>query len=540
MRRSYGARFVCTFVITVIAVCAALVPVSVDAGSAGCPAAPGVNVHRSYAQAAVAPNAIPRALEYLQKAATSSGMSVNDFMLTVGIGVAGTTGVNIFQQGAYYGDQATSTLNKLVTTAEWPSWSELSEAQQESWGSSDNYHAAQFNSALGAVGLAESRNTYYASGGDFDEGTESLLSRIGAIGNKWAGGAIIAASDIYSIWNNPASITYDGTEGQFGIQYNYVVTIDDVEVIFRESNVNYSVRWSGDDYITVTPNTWIVCDPNYQNAYYSFRTTYGTTPLGPVHLTKKEYNGWFWSIDKIGNLSTGSTGFIYKTETQLKGGVSSGSFNFGARPPKFLNKNYVYGYQFGSTTVDFDGMNPDQVIPDTPAGTTDGDTRPEGIGSDKLEPGTTYPDITGTPTEDDTPPYVPPTPDERPDNPYNPPNNENPGYQSGTPEWKNETSENMLPLMNIQFDKLFPFSMLYDIPKLANKVRTVTGTQINDGVYNRVNIPIWNPVNQSDMLVLELNDLYALLVMIRPFMQILLAAFLLFTAIAFWRNILTG
>lgn len=38
VRRSYGARFVCTFVITVIAVCVALVPVSVDVGSAGSPA----------------------------------------------------------------------------------------------------------------------------------------------------------------------------------------------------------------------------------------------------------------------------------------------------------------------------------------------------------------------------------------------------------------------------------------------------------------------------------------------------------------------
>lgn len=167
-------------------------------------------------------------------------------------------------------------------------------------------------------------------------------------------------------------------------------------------------------------------------------------------------------------------------------------------------------------------------------GSTPDSTTPTYYPSDGVTPDTTWNEFTEEPS------YVPPGPGERPQNPYNPPSSDNPEYQSGTPEWKNETSENMLPLMNIRFDKLFPFSMLYDIPKVANKVRSVTGTQINNGVYNRVSIPIWNPVNSSDMLNLELSDLYSLLVMVRPFMQILLAAFLLFTAIAFWRNILTG
>ena len=92
--------------------------------------------------------------------------------------------------------------------------------------------------------------------------------------------------------------------------------------------------------------------------------------------------------------------------------------------------------------------------------------------------------------------------------------------------------------MGIQFDKLFPFCLLFDISTLFDKVEANFS---GDGdAYNTIEVPFEWDDNSDEELELDLTWLHDLALIIRPFFQILLAVSLLFVTIWFWQSILTG
>lgn len=528
-------------VVAILAFIMALVPLSLDYS----PATSIVKVQKSEAQAINVPTAIPKAKEFLELCAGAAGMSVNDFQLTVGIGIAGTTGVNIFSDSVTYNaDQTVQTINKLVTTLEWPDYDDLSDSQKTSWGSEENYNAAQFNAVLGCVGLAESRDVFYASGGDLDEGSVSIAQRIADLGNRWATGAILEASDVYAVFTNNTGLTYDGTAGSFGMSMTYNVIVDDLPaVVFKEANVDWTARGNN-----VRPETWWVGDANYNKDRYGpgvigFRGSQSTTVLGDVVLNYR--GGTSYNVVTIAGNSGGASPWVYRRDGNLDSNSASGGYGYIDFASSFVNRNYMYDYYVNGTKIEFGSVNPEQAMNETPEGTYAGETQPEGIGTDNISPETIYPDIVGTPTEDVTPPYVPPTPDERPQNPYNPSYPDNPANQSGTTEWKADTTENLEPAFNIRFDKLFPFCLIYDLDAFWKKFKSV---MLDSGLgeqavkdYTTLVIPGMQGVEGlQDGMSFDLTPLQDLGFAVKPFMFWLLLIFLIMGVVDFWQRILTG
>lgn len=519
----------------IAAVVLALVPLSVGVSPAALP-----YVQMSEAKALTAYNA--NAYAFLQKCAEAAGLSINDYMLTCGIVIAGSTGLNIIDGDVSYGaDQATQGLTKLVSTAEWPSWDDLTDEQQQSYGTSDVYTAHQFNALAGCFGLSDSRDVYYSSGGgDIDGDASTIASRIGELGEKWSTGAILQASDVYSVLTNPNNLVNKSGYNNFGLRLTKTVTVDSASYRFMRANPGLSGYMGS---YPINGQSWF----NYKTDVKIDSSTYQwvfvgvwTSPLRQIEITSG------YGLRNYDNKNSSNQWQGLTVAGKMEDHASSGNTYRGQYDPEkdWLNEDWGGGWVVNGTDLDTDEFNYEQQLPDTPTGLygkdgIDDSKEPEGIGTKRLYPGITYPDITGTPRDGDDPPYVPPTPSERPENPYNPPDAEKPQYQSGTPEWKQETTENVTPLININFDKLFPFSMLYDVPMLFDKVQSVTGSDISGGVYNSVSIPV--PIGrESEDMRLDLTLVHDFLGMTKPFFQILLVALLLFALIEFWRGILTG
>lgn len=161
--------------------------------------------------------------------------------------------------------------------------------------------------------------------------------------------------------------------------------------------------------------------------------------------------------------------------------------------------------------------------------------------NDGLKPGTTWEELTTKPV------YIPPGPDERPENPYNPPNSENPGYQSGTPEWKQETSENLAPALNIEFNKLFPFCMIYDLKMFWDKLKGIVGSNPDGGLsaqarnqYELVTIPGIPFPGLQQGITFDLQPVATVLHYVRPAVFWFLIVCVVMSVVHFWRSILTG
>lgn len=129
-----------------------------------------------------------------------------------------------------------------------------------------------------------------------------------------------------------------------------------------------------------------------------------------------------------------------------------------------------------------------------------------------------------------------PTPDPepvipRPENPYNPED------ETGSPEWREETEQNIMPLTKIEYDKLFPFSMVASLPKLTSKMNVL---QPDEGVYSSIVLPVPDGNGESAELRLDMTPVHDLLLMVRPLLQVFLVFGLVFALVMFWKSILTG
>lgn len=511
----------------------------------------GVRIAKSEAEALQVYN--PQALPFLQACASAAGMSVKDYMLTCGIVIGGFTGLNIFGEDVSYGaDQTTNVVAKLVSTAEWPAWEELTAEQQQSYGgNSDNYYAQQFNALAGCLGLADSRNVYYSSGGgDLDSDGVSIAERIGEVGEKYATGAILHTSELYNLLTHPEQLFNNSGYNNFGLRVTKTVNIDEASFRFMIANPNlpgYQYRYPIDgtnwfnfkQHVNMSPGdyTWVFVGV-------------WTTPLPKIELTAG------YGMFNYENVSSSNQWEGMNTGGNMERHASSGNRFRGYYDPAndYLNECWGGGWTVGGTDIDTDDVNYDQQMPGTPTGLygpggVDNEKDPPGIGSKNMGPTTTYPDITGEPREGEDPPYVPPTPSERPENPYNPTDPENPGYQSGTPEWKETTTENLTPLLNVRLDKLFPFCLLYDLNTLWGKVQGLmqqnglTGQDYEDYLHIRFPIEIVSSdlgIYINEEIEFDLTPVHDLLLMTKTAVFVLLIFMTLLSLIRFWQRILTG
>lgn len=557
-RRALVRRF---FVAVLLGILVALSPYGVHHENPDNPVV--VNIVKSEAHADMYTQALP----YLQALADAAGMSVNDFMLTVGIGVGATSGINIFKESASYGaDETVTGLHKLTSTLSWPDWDSLSDSKKAKYGNNEDiYTAAQFNSLLGCVGLGDGRDTYYTSGGgNLDTGDSSIAENLGDIGREWAEGAVLDASRVYQSFSSDGLLYNGGAQGtNYGMSYSYNYEVEGLRLVFRTVSANWSLTQNGVTY-AITPTNWWLGARNFKynsSTIGDIALRYGgpDTPNGVVEINSYRESQTEFLIDKVGEKSGGATAWLFPYNNTMylnSTGGGFGKFNTddttaskGAYP--FLNRNYEFGYIINGVEISDEDMpsTPNNTMPGTPDEVSEPGTdyQPDGVGAIEMNPDTTYQDITGTPT---TPPYEPPSPEDRPQNPYNPSDPENPSYQSGTPEWKQETSENMMPLLNVRLDRLFPFCLVYDLQLLWGRFNgivlrdgSLAGQTMESFTQLVIPIDIVAPVLGIDIhttFELDLTPLHDLLLITKPFVFILLVVMLLTSIIAFWKRILTG
>ena len=129
------------------------------------------------------------AAAFLADIAAASGLTVSELVTTVVGMTAVSTGMGIAREaGINYGNAASVNLGNLIDAADYPAWDTLSEEQQESWGSKENYDSAKFNSLLDAFDLGDARDRFYSSdGGNVDYTSDELtrLEQLGSIGQNW-------------------------------------------------------------------------------------------------------------------------------------------------------------------------------------------------------------------------------------------------------------------------------------------------------------------------------------------------------------------
>lgn len=189
----------------------------------------------------------------------------------------------------------------------------------------------------------------------------------------------------------------------------------------------------------------------------------------------------------------------------------------------------------------------EQQMEGTPENLVLGENEPEGIGTENLGPDTTYDEITGEPTT------TPPEPVTRPENPFNPPVTEGgEGIGSDTPEWREETTANMQPLLELPLEQLFPFCVVYDLRLLWQKFSSMymvageggeneLSTQASNR-YEVIHVPFdLSMLGVGDMSFdIDLEPVATLLRMTSFYVYLLLMFSIVMSVIDFWTGILTG
>lgn len=514
----------------------------------------GVHVVKSEADALTG----ARALEYLTKVSNAADLTVSEYVITSGICIGALTGYCIFDsEVSYSADQTTSVLNKLATTAEWPAWSNASEDAKTYYGTEENYKAAQFNSLLGCVGLAESRDTFYASGGDLDEGADSIAGRVGEIGKEFLGGGAVKLADLYLTFNQPKMIF-----GQYGNQSpGFGIVIQPGYIEHDGCIVNYRQSWfsyvASDGYANNVMNSCVNQVLSNVLIQYAHPTDQGTRTLSKSSVIV-EVDGVQYYEGQIG-LPSRIQSVQYNTEqsTFRWAGYYTGSSFYVCNGTHAINTLYSAGYQWwDGTPVEFNDLQygqaedtPENLIND-PGEVPDQNLPNSGnVGTDKVNPSSGYNQyFINQPGGDDPGGDTPTTP--RPENPYNPSDPDNPAYQSGTPEWKQETTENLMPLLNVHLDRLFPFCLLYDLNSLWGKVQGLmqqtgglSGQDYEDYLHISFPIEMVSPdlgIYIDEQIEFDLTPLHDLLLMTKTAVFVLLIFMTLLSLIRFWQRILTG
>lgn len=429
----------------------------------------GWQVKKQTAQAV--PAAVPVALEFLEALAAAAGMSVSDFVVTYGIAIAGLTGYNLYTGSSLYGsvvlgaNDTVKALNSITATAEYPDYASLSQADQEAWVNETNYKAAQFNQLLQGK-LAEDRDSYYGTGGGtFDGESQSLLDRWSDIYSTWADGGKVAIPDVKTLI--PDISTTD-----------YQKQLMNVKLATKDENTD--VEWPASIPSTLPINTGFVFSVNQGNDVFVssgcihtiwFANT--SSYLKSAMFSKNDFtvsrNGGTWPGQAKRKEINGKVFYAeYPSRSNRYNWINGANvsfldyLNFDTTAMDNVVYNLLYVNDIDGMMIDYPGDLPQNLdFPST------------GIGSTGLGPNTTWPSLFGEPgSGGNTAAY--------PESDFNPNADGDGGYipETATPEWQQQTQDQIFtPALNLPFDEMFPFCVIWDISKLMNKLYELGGYQ---------------------------------------------------------------
>lgn len=484
-----------------------------------------VEVHLNAAYAYDVSDA-PYASALLTNYAESAGLTDNEFVVTVFNALTASTGANLLDATRdvswSFADNLASNLDSLTDAADYPAWDTLSDADKTAYGNKENYDKSKFNSLLDAFGFGETTNGFYSSGGGtFEPETGILrkLEQLGNIGRNWINGA--------------------------GNTLNDLTGLNSTQVLAVLSAFN-----AGEGDVTIGAENYENWPDGVGNIIYSIVDRYS-------FYVPNRNNWYIWKFDRpvylmVFDTGAGRDAYAF-SDTSFKQGSS-----LGVEPSTFYDASnrYIsaYGKRYYYAVLGYgaQGINQDSVSVNT-------DTLSSNVINQQIIPlilwgvmkmGTfskipEYPTVTPS---GDTLIFAPSTVNNttnnwnnyitqpvqpRPENPYNPDN------QTGGNQWREDTTDNVMPLMGIRFDNLFPFSLVFDLPKLSNKVSELTLGQATSGVYDTVRIPIVAG-DIDEQLELDLTPLRQLLNMFRPFVFVLVLVTMVMSLVLFWKSILTG
>lgn len=512
-----------------VAIAAALVPVSVDSVSLD-----GFDVNRS--EAAAAGPAVVAGLEFLEVMASQAGITASEFVAT-GVGmIASGTGVLIGAgSGVSLSNSFDANLSSLIDTADYPDYDTLDNSEKESWGSRENYESAKFNSFANAFGLGGARDRYYSSGGsgfEFDDSEKGLLEHIGSIAETWkrrvsnayesikeglpsaesvvsVAGVRTFSGDGEGLEDWPSSVPKKMNLG-FG-SLCYTVKGGSYYVVGTNQNVSWCVyTWLRNGVY----RTYGVISMDVENVFLGGYQT-KSEPVMPTNVTSSAVYKTLGENDYyVFEIAQGGEWPGIVSQTNMP--VNVYDFNTGPSGADIQKAMALLLLNdAGSFNYNLVGEYPEDEIP----GETAVWFPEDGIGQE-----TTWPEFT-----DEQVPEPEPVP--RPENPYNPDD------ETGKPEWRDETEQNVIPLTRIEFDKLFPFSMVANIPKLTSKMNVL---QPDEGVYSSIVLLVPDGNGESAELRLEMKPVRDLLLMVRPLLRVFLVFGLVFALVMFWKSILTG
>lgn len=376
---------------------------------------------------------------------------------------------------------------------------------------------------LGCVGLGEVTDDFITTGGSDIEGEKlSKVQRLGEIGNRWAAGEMVPVTQLIGL----EPVTYDyiseltgnrvlRTYGDLQIQYAYIHASTGSNVVMPDLWYCGQFRY--------TELSWVVARPRIESNVGT--VVVNNVSNNGIKLTGAVTSGQLYGYNVVQGAVV-SAGRVSNSFTGMYGSASYIDMSYGS--DNFLNVAYPY--------YEYNGFEGEPVITVTGAmednnGFGSDDYPEDYVGTDTIGPDTKWPELFSDIENPN------PTPEPRPENPYNPIVPDAPEVESGTPEWKDETTKNIMPLAGIRFDKLFPFSMVASIPVLTEKINVL---QPDGGVYRTVVLPIPKGDGEDSDLVLDLKPLHDLLLMVRPLVKVLLVFFLVFSLVMFWKSILTG
>lgn len=493
------------------------------------------------------------ALSFISECASAAGMTEGAFVASIvgSIGVA--TGLNIANDfGVSLGDSAADNLGHLLDSADYPEWDTLTPEKQALYGSKADYDASKFNSLMRAFGLEDDYTAYsgwYGSGGsgDFEFSTQGQerLQQIGRIGNQWAKSIGTTVGEVKSLFENPAAVgDYFPSGGIAGADMSGLslwpfpdhtsVSLNYGSYFAFYSNNDpskpygsFAWRTSREVYAWVT-----YYHPNGDDGGYI--AIFDSLPFEYSQLTwNSSTNSYEWGALRSASRKTYNTYVAYIA-------VSAGMNIYSNTNPGMLVRDNINLWGVNDSTINqaitmiltrAQTSNPlESFIPEYPEGGPDDD---EMVWFPETQPGQDGEQgRNGLNADTEWPDFTKP---QRPENPFNPDDD------TGKPEWKDETKSNLAGLSAINFDKLFPFSMMYNIPKLfehAQQYVEMDSSSVQS--YRVIRIPINYDGETDNDLVIDLDWLATLLITVRPVIQLLLIVAAVMSLILFWKGILTG
>lgn len=442
----------------------------------------------------------PIAYRVFSEIAEETGESPWDLLVAAGLGIAGSTGYNVW--GGDYSGSAVEfgggsgggDIPKTRPTPSWPAWETLDADQKAQWENNEGYYNAQkwrdiisgttlgtvYESALSAVNAGEE---WVPSSADTNH-----LNSWKTVANYWKDKQSQTVAEIKS-WLGDVDSVFNGNSGFFNgyytsdwTDYNLAAyTANGYECSFMQINGKYTIfQEVTDSDVVITGLTWV--NPRNSLRYWQIISCrvdgymYNTRARWDQNLpyidgtfttayasTTKTYQGYSYNFNATNLASeSGSNGAsaVFASDVVFN---DLGEVEMNDTLYSKIYLQVLYGVKISE---DMQGT-PEDISDDT------GISMPE----DGIGPSTIWDDLT---RQNPTPPT--PTPDPGyPESDFNPNAGDDDGDyvpETSTPEWQKKTQDQIFtPALNLPFDRMFPFCVIWDISKLMNKLYELGGYQ---------------------------------------------------------------